>query len=75
MKLSNMKHGASYEQRIPSQIARTLSKGDVSSEETGELLCKLQALVPGIPQNAEMSKLEIIQNVIDYIMALESALK
>ncbi|RWS19376.1 DNA-binding protein inhibitor ID-2-like protein, partial [Leptotrombidium deliense] len=40
-----------------------------------QLLTKLQELVPNMPKNKKLSKLEIIQNVIDYIFDLESALE
>ena len=46
----------------------------VTSEEACRLLLKLKNLVPGIPRNKKLSKLEIIQNVIDYILDLETVL-
>ncbi|KAI1295418.1 Protein extra-macrochaetae [Halotydeus destructor] len=44
-------------------------------EEMQELLLKLQDLVPNMPKNKKMSKLEIIQSVIDYIFDLQTALE
>ena len=35
---------------------------------------KLKELVPGIPQNKKVSKMEILQHVIDYILDLQIAL-
>jgi DNA-binding protein inhibitor ID-2 len=46
----------------------------VTQLEMHQLLSKLKELVPGIPRNKKLSKLEIIQNVIDYILDLEVAL-
>ncbi|KAI2805776.1 hypothetical protein RDWZM_008948 [Blomia tropicalis] len=44
-------------------------------EEMQSLLSKLKQLVPGIPKRRKMSKLEIIQHVIDYIFDLQVALE
>lgn len=38
-------------------------------------LSKLKDLVPYMPKNKKLSKLEVIQNVIDYICDLQSALE
>ncbi|CAG2100959.1 unnamed protein product [Medioppia subpectinata] len=46
----------------------------VSSDEMQSLLAKLKELVPNIPRNKKLSKLEIIQYVIDYIFDLQLAL-
>ncbi|KAF8782533.1 DNA-binding protein inhibitor ID-2-like [Argiope bruennichi] len=48
---------------------------DVSGEEMQSLLCKLKTLVPNMPRHKKLSKLEIIQYVIDYIMDLQIALE
>lgn len=45
------------------------------AEEIQELLSKLKELVPNMPRNKKLSKLEIIQYVIDYIDDLQSALE
>lgn len=45
------------------------------AEEMQELLSKLKDLVPNMPKNKKLSKLEIIQYVIDYIFDLETALE
>ena len=46
----------------------------VVAEEMQELLCKLKDLVPYMPRHKKLSKLEIIQHVIDYIFDLQQAL-
>jgi len=48
---------------------------NVSKDEMQSLLAKLQELVPNIPRNKKLSKLEIIQYVIDYIFDLQLALE
>ncbi|RWS17763.1 DNA-binding protein inhibitor ID-2-like protein [Dinothrombium tinctorium] len=48
---------------------------NVSHEEMQQLLTKLKEIVPNMPKNKKLSKLEIIQNVIDYIFDLETALE
>jgi len=47
---------------------------NVSNDEMQSLLAKLKELVPNIPRNKKLSKLEIIQYVIDYIFDLQLAL-
>ena len=42
--------------------------------EIQKVLSKLRELVPGIPTDRKMSKLEIMQHVIDYISDLEQIL-
>lgn len=44
-------------------------------DEMHQLLAKLKELVPNMPRNKRLSKLEIIQNVIDYIVDLQIALE
>ena len=46
----------------------------INLKEIRQLFCKLKKLVPGMPRKRRLSKLEIIQNVIDYIQDLEVAL-
>ncbi|KAG8187653.1 hypothetical protein JTE90_005505 [Oedothorax gibbosus] len=61
------------------QIERKILKGRVSGvelqEEMQSLLGRLKDLVPNMPRNKKLSKLEIIQYVIDYIMDLQIALE
>lgn len=53
----------------------TKSKKDVENEEIQMYLSKLKDLVPFMPKNRRLSKLEVIQYVIDYICDLQSALE
>lgn len=46
-----------------------------NSTEIHELLGKLQELVPYMPKDKKLTKLEIIQNVIEYIWDLQDALE
>jgi len=46
-----------------------------NNDEMQELLTKLKELVPNMPKNKKLSKLEIIQYVIDYIYDLQTALE
>ncbi|XP_035218901.1 DNA-binding protein inhibitor ID-2-like [Stegodyphus dumicola] len=54
---------------------RTTKDRDVTHEEMQSLLLKLKNLVPNMPRNKKLSKLEIIQYVIDYILDLQIALE
>ncbi|KAJ1529135.1 hypothetical protein ONE63_005945 [Megalurothrips usitatus] len=47
---------------------------DVENEEVQMYLSKLKELVPFMPKNKRLTKLEVIQHVIDYICDLQSAL-
>jgi len=49
--------------------------GKLDQEEMQLLLGKLKELVPNMPRNKKLSKLEIIQYVIDYIFDLQLALE
>lgn len=57
-------------QLSPSEIRQRAA----DREEMQSLLAKLKELVPGIPKKRKLSKLEIIQHVIDYIFDLQVAL-
>jgi len=48
---------------------------DIENEEIQMYLSKLKDLVPFMPKNRKLSKLEVIQHVIDYICDLQSALE
>jgi len=48
---------------------------NVSNDEMQTLLAKLRELVPNIPRHKKLTKLEIIQYVIDYIFDLQLALE
>lgn len=47
---------------------------DIENEEIQMYLAKLKDLVPFMPKNRKLSKLEVIQHVIDYICELQYAL-
>ncbi|XP_063828076.1 protein extra-macrochaetae [Ostrinia nubilalis] len=48
---------------------------DMENAEIQMYLSKLQDLVPFMPKHRKISKLEVIQHVIDYICDLQSALE
>ncbi|KAL1129089.1 hypothetical protein AAG570_013620 [Ranatra chinensis] len=48
---------------------------DVENEEIQVYLTKLKELVPFMPKNRKLTKLEVIQYVIDYICDLQDALE
>ncbi|XP_060535643.1 protein extra-macrochaetae [Cylas formicarius] len=48
---------------------------DLENEEIQMYLAKLKDLVPFMPKNRKLSKLEVIQHVIDYICDLQCALE
>ena len=52
----------------------TKNRKDGENEEIQMYLSKLKDLVPFMPKNRKLSILEVIENVIDYICDLESAL-
>ncbi|OTF75302.1 hypothetical protein BLA29_007284 [Euroglyphus maynei] len=54
----------------------TMAQASVNNQtnEISRMLNKLRALVPGISPEQKMSKLEIMQHVIDYINDLETVL-
>ncbi|KAK9502601.1 hypothetical protein O3M35_011341 [Rhynocoris fuscipes] len=53
----------------------TKQRKDVENEEVQMYLSKLKELVPFMPKNRRLSKLEVIQYVIDYICELQEALE
>ncbi|XP_037936127.1 protein extra-macrochaetae [Teleopsis dalmanni] len=58
------------------RIARpSHQRGDGENAEMKMYLSKLKDLVPFMPKNRKLSKLEIIQHVIDYICELQSELE
>ncbi|XP_018326313.1 DNA-binding protein inhibitor ID-2 [Agrilus planipennis] len=65
------------ENNIPSVVNGkvTKTKKDIENEEIQMYLSKLKDLVPFMPKNRKLSKLEVIQYVIDYICDLQSALE
>ncbi|XP_067642598.1 protein extra-macrochaetae [Eurosta solidaginis] len=69
--------GASMPPMNPNgRIARhTPQRGDGENAEMKMYLSKLKDLVPFMPKNRKLSKLEIIQHVIDYICDLQTELE
>jgi len=53
----------------------TLKMDERNTPEIQMLLSRLSELVPNVPRNKKLSKLEIIQYVIDYIYDLQLALE
>lgn len=62
---------------VPANITggRIARHRDGENAEIQMYLSKLKDLVPYMPKNKKLSKLEVIQNVIDYICDLQSALE
>lgn len=65
--------GASVSSVSNGRVSR--HRGDGENAEIQMYLSKLKDLVPNMPKNKKLSKLEVIQNVIDYICDLQSALE
>ncbi|MPC82204.1 Protein extra-macrochaetae [Portunus trituberculatus] len=67
------------QERMAAAMAAALAvKGSMSSENSVEMrryLNKLKDLVPHCPKNRKVTKLELIQHVIDYISDLEDTLQ
>ncbi|XP_078255364.1 DNA-binding protein inhibitor ID-2a [Rhinoraja longicauda] len=78
---SNRKQSSSDIARGLSDQSLAISRGKAPLDEPLGLLynmndcySKLKELVPSIPQNKKVSKMEILQHVIDYILDLQIAL-
>jgi len=54
--------------------AKSFVKKEENSEEIKAYLNKLQEIVPFMPKNKRLSKVEVISNVIDYIRDLRETL-
>lgn len=63
------------ENAIASNGNKVSKRKDIENEEIQMYLTKLKDLVPFMPKNKKLSKLEVIQYVIDYICDLQSALE
>lgn len=57
------------------RVSKNNRHRDIENEEVQMYLSKLRDLVPFMPRGRRLSKLEVIQNVIDYICDLQSALE
>ena len=51
------------------------TRRDLEAEEVAAYLTKLRSLVPDMPRKRKLSKLEVIQRVIEYICALQTTLE
>ncbi|XP_070519700.1 basic helix-loop-helix domain-containing extra-macrochaetae [Cardiocondyla obscurior] len=51
------------------------ARRDLEAEEVAAYLTKLRSLVPDMPRKRKLSKLEVIQRVIEYICDLQTALE
>lgn len=67
--------GAAVPANIAGGAGRISRHRDGENAEIQMYLSKLKDLVPYMPKNKKLSKLEVIQNVIDYICDLQSALE
>lgn len=63
------------ENGVTAVSGRVSKRKDIENEEIQMYLSKLKDLVPFMPKNKKLSKLEVIQYVIDYICDLQSALE
>ncbi|XP_028145993.1 protein extra-macrochaetae [Diabrotica virgifera virgifera] len=63
------------ENGISAISGKITKRKDIENEEIQMYLSKLKDLVPFMPKNKKLSKLEVIQYVIDYICDLQSALE
>ncbi|KAF7407625.1 hypothetical protein HZH66_002162 [Vespula vulgaris] len=51
------------------------TRRDLEAEEVAAYLTKLRSLVPDMPRKRKLSKLEVIQRVIEYICDLQTTLE
>ncbi|XP_015185195.1 PREDICTED: DNA-binding protein inhibitor ID-1 [Polistes dominula] len=51
------------------------TRRDLEAEEVAAYLTKLKSLVPDMPRKRKLSKLEVIQRVIEYICDLQTTLE
>uniref|UniRef100_A0A6V7HWR4 BHLH domain-containing protein n=1 Tax=Bracon brevicornis TaxID=1563983 RepID=A0A6V7HWR4_9HYME len=56
-------------------LHNTLGRRDLEAEEIAAYLTKLKSLVPDMPRKRKLSKLEVIQRVIEYIWDLQTTLE
>ncbi|XKL63451.1 hypothetical protein PGB90_005815 [Kerria lacca] len=75
MKAITSENTSSYPGIYSTATKITKHKRDVENEEIQAYLSKLKELVPFMPKNRRLSKLEVIQYVIDYICDLQHALE
>ncbi|XP_051165814.1 protein extra-macrochaetae [Leptopilina boulardi] len=51
------------------------TRRDLEAEQVAAYLTKLQSLVPDMPRKRKLSKLQVIQRVIEYICILQTTLE
>lgn len=56
-------------------VAINGTRRDFETEEVAAYLTKLRSLVPDMPRKKNLSKLEVIQRVIEYICHLQNTLE
>lgn len=68
--------------RVPStrrilhnSLAVNGTRRDLEAEQVAAYLTKLQSLVPDMPRKRKLSKLQVIQRVIEYICILQTTLE
>ncbi|CAD6215604.1 GSCOCG00000416001-RA-CDS [Cotesia congregata] len=60
---------------IHSNLGINGTRRDLEAEEVAAYLTKLRSLVPDMPRKRKLSKLEVIQRVIEYICDLQTTLE
>lgn len=60
---------------LHSSIGINGTRRDLEAEEVAAYLTKLRSLVPDMPRKRKLSKLEVIQRVIEYICDLQTTLE
>lgn len=60
---------------LHSSLAINGTRRDLEAEEVSAYLTKLRSLVPDMPRKRKLSKLEVIQRVIEYICDLQTTLE
>lgn len=60
---------------LHSSLAINGTRRDLEAEEVAAYLTKLRSLVPDMPRKRKLSKLEVIQRVIEYICDLQTTLE
>ena len=63
-----------HDRRLPTAELKPARRASLDSDELQLYLNKLTHLVPNAPKHRRLTKLEVIQRVIDYICDLEEAL-
>ncbi|ODM88299.1 Protein extra-macrochaetae [Orchesella cincta] len=70
----NFNMGGIQESKVRGRVAKRRSHNQVKKVEINSYLNKLQELIPCLPKDTKLSKLEVISNAIDYIHDLRQTL-